>query len=69
VEVIVQLFACYDTPESDIGGAVQDGLHEEELLDIVPDLRGEIDHVAVCCLLGSEVLIANLRKKFQFFYL
>ena len=62
---------CLYTPPSDIGGAVQDGLHEEELLDVVPDTRGEIDHVVVCCLLVlvQRVFIANLRKKFQFFYL
>ena len=64
--MIVQVFACYDTPPRDIGGAVQDGLHEEELLDVVPDLRGKIDHVVYWV---QGVLIANLRKKFQFFYL
>lgn len=60
---------CLYTPPSDIGGAVQDRFHEEELLDVVPDSGWQIDHVDACCLLGSGVLIANLRKKFQFFYL
>ena len=56
--LLYQFAACLYTPLCDIGGAVQDGLHEEELLDIVPGSRGKIDHVTVCCLLvlGSGVL-------------
>ena len=35
---------CICTSSSDIGGAVEDGLHKEELLDVIPYLRRQIDH-------------------------
>jgi len=60
---------CLYTLTGDGGGAVEDGLHEEELLDVVPDRRRQIDHVAVCCqlVLGSGGIITNLRKKVSIF--
>tara|TARA_B100000579_G_scaffold350401_1_gene304187 strand:+ start:27 stop:437 length:411 start_codon:yes stop_codon:yes gene_type:complete len=55
---------CLHASSSDIGGAIQDGLHEEELLDFVPYRRRQIDHGA-CVVNWYWVggIITNLKKK------